>query len=307
LTANPTPPGEEWPLGKPDFVLELPLQEIPATGTLEYRYIPIPAPVTRDTWVRAIHIAPRNPAVMHHAALFLEYPTIWQHQQPQWHDGAAGFFGAYAPGLQPQPFPPDSGGFLPAGATLRFQLHYTTSGQATTDRPRVAFYFHPRPPELEARVVAAINSDFVIPPNVEDHPVEAAYVFDKAVTLHGLLPHMHHRGKRFRFDAHYPDGTREVLLSVPRYEFNWQTFYMLQKPRQIAAGTKIVMTGAFDNSARNPMNPDPSKEVRWGHQSWDEMFIGYLMYTAPKSAGPDLSGQRSAGTAPAPRRTATGG
>jgi hypothetical protein len=94
---------------------------------------------------------------------------------------------------------------------------------------------------------------------------------------------MHHRGKRARFEALYPDGTREVLLSVPRYDFNWQTMYMLQTPKPIAAGTKIFLTGAFDNSSRNPVNPDPSKEVRWGPQSWDEMFLGYMMYTAPKS------------------------
>jgi hypothetical protein len=283
LTTNPVPPGEAWPLGKPDVVLDLPVQEIPATGTLEYRYIPIPAPVTRDTWVRAVHLAPSNPAAMHHAALFVEYPAVWQHEQPHWHDGAGGYFGAYAPGLQPQPFPPDSGGFLPAGATLMFQLHYTASGQATTDHPRVALYFHREPPALEARVVAAANTEFVIPPNVDDHPVETTYTFDKAVTLHGLLPHMHHRGKRARFEALYPDGTREVLLSVPRYDFNWQTMYMLQTPKPIAAGTKIFLTGAFDNSSRNPVNPDPSKEVRWGPQSWDEMFLGYMMYTAPKS------------------------
>jgi hypothetical protein len=291
LSANPAPPGEEWPLGKPDLVLDLPVQEIPATGTLDYIYVQVPAPVSQDTWVRALHMTPSNPAVMHHAALFLEYPTTWQHQQPKWHGGAAGFFGAYAPGLQPVAFPPDAGGFLPAGATLLFQLHYTTNGQATTDRPRVAFYFHPRPPELEARVVAGVNHEFVLPPNVEDFPVETSYVFDRAVTLHGMLPHMHHRGKRFRYEAHYPDGTREVLLSVPRYDFNWQTFYMLRTPRAIPAQTKIVMTGAFDNSARNPANPDPSKEVRWGHQSWDEMFIGYMMYTAPKPVRPAAAGR----------------
>jgi hypothetical protein len=283
LTTGPVPPGEAWPLGKPDVVLDLPVQEIPATGTLEYRYIPIPAPVTRDTWVRAVHLAPSNPASMHHAALFVEYPTVWQHQQPHWHDGAGGYFGAYAPGLQPQPFPPGSGGFLPAGATLMFQLHYTANGTATIDRPRAAFYFHREAPALEARVVAAVNTEFVIPPNVDDHPVQTTYTFDTAVTLHGLLPHMHHRGKRARFEALYPDGTREVLLSVPRYDFNWQTMYMLQTPKPIAAGTKIFLTGAFDNSSRNPVNPDPSKEVRWGPQSWDEMFLGYMMYTAPKS------------------------
>ena len=282
LATKPPPPADEWPLGKPDVVIELPHEEIPATGTLDYRYVEIPAPVSRDTWVRAIHLAPRNPAAMHHAALFLAYPVVWQHRQPQWHGGAAGFFGAYAPGLQPVPFPADSGGFLPAGSSLVFQLHYTTSGQAATDRPRAALYFHRKPPALEARVVSGVNVEFVIPPNADDYPVEASYVFESPVTLQGFLPHMHYRGKRFRYEAHYPDGRREVLLSVPRYDFNWQTYYALKTPKPIPAQTRIVMTGAFDNSARNPANPDASKEVRWGHQSWDEMFVGYMMYTAPR-------------------------
>ncbi len=294
LTTTPGPPAEEWPLGTPDVVSELPLQEIPATGILEYRYVRIAAPVRQDTWVRAVQIAPRNPKVMHHAVLLIEYPPRWQHQQPQWQEGVGGFFATYAPALHPTPFPPDSGGFLPAGATLLFQLHYTATGEATTDVPRVAFYFHTKPPALEARIVGAVNMGFNIPPNAEDVPVEATYAFDQAVTLHGFFPHMHYRGKRFRYEVYYPDGTREVLLSVPRYDFNWQTFYTLQTPKPIPQGTKIVMTGAFDNSPGNPANPDPSKEVRWGHQSWDEMFLGYMMYTAPKGASPDPAGGRAA-------------
>ena len=292
LPTMPAPPAAEWPLGKPDLVVELPPQEVPATGVVEYRYVHIPAPVSRDAWVRAVHVAPRNPRVLHHAAMLVEYPPVWQHAQPHWQGGAGGFFGAFAPGLPPMPFPTESGSFLPAGATLMFELHYTTIGEATTDVPRVAFYFHATPPALEARIVGAFNMGFTIPPNADDYPVEAAYVLDEAVTLHGFGPHMHYRGKRFRYDAQYPDGRREALLSVPRYDFNWQTFYFLQVPKPVPAGTKILMSGAFDNSPRNRANPDPSKEVRWGQQSWDEMFIGYMMYTAPRRGGRDLAAAR---------------
>ena len=282
LPAIPTPPAEEWPLGKPDLIVELPRQEIPATGTLAYRYVQIPAPVGRDAWVRAVHIAPRNPKVMHHALMLMDYPTVWQHAQPHWHGGAGGFFATFAPGLPPMPFPPESGGFLPAGATLTFQLHYTTMGEATTDTPRVALYLHARPPALEAQIVGGYNFEFTIPAGAEDYPVETSYVLDRAVTVNGFAPHMHFRGKRFRYEALYPDGRREVLLSVPRYDFTWQTFYMLREPKPMPAGTKILMSGAFDNSSRNPANPDPSKEVRWGEQTWEEMFVGYMMYTAPR-------------------------
>jgi peroxiredoxin len=292
LPTIPAPQAEEWPLGKPDLVVELPPQEIPATGTVDYRYVHIQAPVSQDAWVRAVHIAPRNPKVMHHAIMTMEYPAVWQHAQPHWHGGAGGFFATFAPGLPPMPFPPESGGFLPAGATLTFQLHYITIGEATTDVPRVALYFHARPPALEAQIVAAFNPGFTIPPGAEDYPVEAAYVLDQAVTLNGFAPHMHFRGKRFRYEAHYPDGRREVLLSVPRYDFNWQTFYLLQVPKPVPAGTKILMNGAFDNSPQNPVNPDPSKEVRWGEQTWEEMFVGYMMYTTPRRVDGARAGAR---------------
>lgn len=282
LAAIPPPPAAEWPLGPPDLIVELPRQEIPATGTVPYRYVHVPAPLGHDAWVRAVHIAPRNPKVMHHALMLMDYPTVWQHAQPHWHGGAGGFFATYAPGLPPMPFPPESGGFLPAGATLTFQLHYTTMGEATTDTPRVALYLHRQPPPLEARIVGAYNFDFTVPAGAEDHPVDAAYVLDRAVTLNGFAPHMHFRGKRFRYEARYPDGRREVLLSVPRYDFNWQTFYMLREPRPVPAGTTILMSGAFDNSPRNPANPDPTKAVRWGEQTWEEMFVGYMMYTTPR-------------------------
>ncbi len=285
LPTLPAPPAEEWPLGKPDVIVELPAQEVPATGTVPYRYVQIPAPVSRDTWVRAVHIATRNPKLMHHAILTTDYPLVWQHAQPHWHGGAGGFFATFAPGLPPMPFPPESGGFLPVGTTLTFQLHYTTTGEPATDVPRVAFYFHDRPPALEAQIVGAFNFGFIIPPGADNYPVDATYVLDQAVTLTGFAPHMHFRGKRFRYEAQYPDGRREVLLSVPRYDFNWQTFYLLQTPKPVPAGTRILMTGAFDNSRQNPANPDPSKEVRWGEQTWEEMFVGYMMYTTPRRGG----------------------
>lgn len=285
LAAQP-PAAEEWPLGKPDVVVELPVQDVPATGTAPYRYIRVPAPVAGDRWVRAVHVKPTNPAVVHHVLLFLEYPAHLKEKQPEWHEGAASFFAVYAPGYQPLPFPAGSGGFLPADTTLLFQLHYTPIGRETTDVPKLALYFHAKPPALEYRVSSAVNAEFRVPPGDSDHAVQASHVFDRSVVLHGLMPHMHFRGKRFRYEARYPDGRTEPLLSVPRYDFNWQTQYDLATPKPLPAGTRVVVDGAFDNSGQNPANPDPSQEVRWGHQSWDEMFIGYLMYTTPVGPHP---------------------
>lgn len=272
----------EWPLGEPDLVIDIPEQQIPAAGAIDYRYVEIPLPFDRDVWVRAVHLKPSNRAVMHHAFALVKLPAQPGAPEP---NGVNSFFATYAPGLNVEPFPGDSGQLLRKGVVLRFELHYTSVGYPTTDNPRLAIYLHKRPPSRELIVASAWNGDFHIPPYTADYPVEAKFVFDQDAVLHALLPHMHYRGSRASFEAHYPDGRSEMLLSVPRYHFNWQRLYDLRTPRPIPAGTEILVRGAFDNSRSNPANPDPAKSVRWGQQSWDEMFIGYVMYTVPRQRG----------------------
>lgn len=281
LAERPPAPASVWPLGRPAAVVDVPVQEIPASGTIDYRYVRIPTPFARDTWIRAAHFRPGNRAVMHHGFIFVEYPAGLRTREPAWADGMGSYFAIYAPGYDVAPFPEGSGQLLPAGSTLVFQLHYTPVGYATTDQPSLALYVHDRPPSLEYRVESAVNHDFRIPPHAPDHEVEATHRVARGVTLRGLFPHMHYRGSRFEYEARYPDGRREVLLSVPRYQFAWQTLYTLATPKPLPAGTVIRARGAYDNSDRNPANPDPSKEVGWGGQSWDEMFVGYLVFTAP--------------------------
>jgi AhpC/TSA family len=273
----------EWPLGPPDLVVELPEQEVPASGETDYRYVRIPVTAVNDQWVRAVDLRPANRAVAHHLFAFLDYPARLRDRQPEWWRFAMNtFFAAYAPGLEPTPLPEGSGLLLPAGATFVFQLHYTSAGYATTDRPKLGLYFHREPPRLEYRVGAVAQLDLRIPPFAPDHEVQATRVLTTPVVLHDLAPHMHYRGSRFRFEAISPDGRREALLSVPRFQFAWQAIYQLQAPRRLPAGTTIVATGAFDNSPQNPANPDPSREVHWGGKSRDEMFIGYFGYTVPR-------------------------
>lgn len=274
----------EWPLGKPDLVIKVPPQSIPASGVIEYYYINIPLPVDRDVWVRAVDMRPSNRAVLHHGLVFVVYPPQLRARQPDWRSGANAYFAAYVPGYNVEPFPHDTGQLLPKGSVLRFQLHYNTVGHATTDSPRLALYFHKRPPAREFAVESAHNADFRIPANTTDYPVEARYVLKKDALLHAMFPHLHLRGSRVSYEARYPDGRRELLLSVPRYRFDHQTLYLLRRPKPLPAGTEIVVRGAFDNSPLNPANPDPSKEVIWGRQSWDEMFIGYLLYSVPRAA-----------------------
>jgi peroxiredoxin len=261
----------EWPLGEPDVVIDVPEQQIPANGVVDYRYIDIPLPFDRDVWVRAVHLKPSNGAVMHHALAFVRFRP----------DVEETFFAAYAAGFNVEPFPADSGQFLPKGTALKFQLHYAPVGYATTDRPRLAIYLHKRAPSRELVVGSAWTRDFRIPPYVADQPVEAKFVFGQDALLHSFFPHMHLRGSRVSYEARYPDGRNETLLSVPKYHFNWQSLYSLRTPKSIPAGTEIRVSGAFDNSRSNPANPDPSKEVRYGPQTWDEMFIGYMLYTVP--------------------------
>jgi peroxiredoxin len=284
----------EWPLGKPDLVIDVPPQSIPAKGVVDYRYINIPLKLDRDVWVRAVDLRPSNSAVMHHAFAFVTYPPALRTHQPDWGGadegwGLNGFAAVYAPGFHVEPLPHNTGQLLPKGSSLLFQMHYNSVGYATTDTPRLALYFHKRPPARELVIESARNTGFRIPANIQDYPVEARYLFKKDALLHGMLPHMHLRGSRISYEAHYQNGQREMLLSIPRYYFNWQSFYLLHQPKPMPAGTVILVQAAFDNSHLNPANPDPSKEVIFGNQSWEEMFIGFLLYSVPRTAATRLA------------------
>lgn len=279
LAARPARAVHEWPLGKPDLVIDLPEQQIPPAGALDYRYVEVPLPFDRDVWVRAVHLKPGNRAVMHHAFALIK--STAQSDTPQ-QTGVNSFFAAYAPGFSVEPFPENSGQLLRKGTVLRFELHYTAVGRPETDRPRFALYLHERAPSRELVVAGAWNWKFRIPPYAANYPVEARFEFHQDALLHALMPHMHYRGSRASYEARYPGGRREKLLSVPRYHFNWQTLYSLRTPKRVPAGTEILVRATFDNSRSNPANPDPSKEVRWGEQSWDEMFIGYVVYSIPR-------------------------
>lgn len=270
---------EEWPLGKPDLVMNIPQQKIPATGLVPYRWLKIPVPIESDRWVSAVQLKPSNSSIMHHGFVFIEYPKHLKKLQPQWLEGLNGFFVAHVPGINVLPLPENSGQFLPKGSTLVFQLHYITSGKPTSDQPKLAIYFHAKPPALEYTMASASNMKIRIPPNAPDYEETAQTVMSEDGLLRVFYPHMHYRGKRMQYEAVYPDSHSEPLLSVPHYDIHWQSFYQLAQPKVLPAGTKIKVTAAFDNSPNNPVNPDPSQEVRWGLKSRDEMLVGYFMYT----------------------------
>jgi len=188
--------------------------------------------------------------------------------------------GAFAPGLRPEPLPAGMARYVPAGSKLVFQMHYTPNGTAQQDRSYCGFVFaDPQSVTKEVRVSSAVNAVFQIPPGEGNFPVKARTVFMQDTLLLTLMPHMHLRGKAFRYEATYPDGRSEVLLDVPRYDFGWQTNYRLAEPKLLPRGTRMDCYAVFDNSEDNLNNPDPTVAVRFGDQTFEEMMIGFFEST----------------------------
>jgi peroxiredoxin len=304
LADKPAKLPAEWPLGQPDLIIALPEQRVPATGVLPYRNVDLPVGLTKDTWIRAVDLRPSNRKLMHHSFAFVvgdeelpddiaadprvqkllerfkgqPLPPELQARLEKRPRGLTTFFASYVPGMEPSPFPKGTGKLLPKNATLSFQMHYTTNGEAGVDHPRLGLYFAKTAPEHELKVTSAFQLRLDIPPQVRTYPTQGIRTFIKDEVIYALSPHMHYRGSAMRFTADFPDGHSEVLLSVPQYDLNWQRSYQLATPRAVPAGTKIRCSGVFDNSATNESNPDPTKRVHFGEQSWDEMFIGYIVY-----------------------------
>lgn len=272
---------KSWRLGEPDYIVEAPTHEIPATGVLDYINVNIPLEFDEDKWVRAVQYIPGDEAVLHHLLTYVTPPTgNFEGGEADTSGVARRFLEGYAPGkVDPIEFPENTGVRIPAGYQLSLQFHYTTNGRATTDQTKLGLYVYDEPPAHE-NFTRSVASMFIIPPYERDHEVEASYTFEEDVVVTGLRAHMHFRGKDMQFFAEYPDGRMEQLLNVPNYSYAWQPTYQLSDPARLPAGTRVHVTGSFDNSEYNPANPDPGKRLTFGLQSWDEMFIGYWTYHA---------------------------
>lgn len=272
-----------WQLPRlPDFVAPITAEpfRVPAAGEVRYQYFQIDPGFEEDKWVSAIEIQPGNRAVVHHVLMFAGSP---EDVGEVFRGGAHGYHGAYVPGQRVQPYPPGMARRIPAGSRLIFQVHYTPTGSEQLDQSRVGMIFvDPATVQYEVRTASALNSDLRIPPHEANYRAEAAGPrFPANARLLALAPHMHLRGKSFRYEAVLPGGNRITLLEVPRYDFNWQTAYRLAEPMELPAGTRMHCIAHFDNSAENLNNPDPTQTVRWGDQTWDEMMIGYYDYVVP--------------------------
>jgi peroxiredoxin len=277
--ARPRTWTQGWKIGKPDAVIEIPKPvRVPAEGTVRYQHQTLTTDFGEDKWVEAFEIRPTAPQVVHHVLVFARYPNDHprRREQPNNHQGIDGYFVAMVPGQTAYRFPEGTARFLPKGSRLRFQLHYTTNGTAAVDQTRVGFIFTKGKPEQELRTAGLANIGITIPAGAANHKAGTTRRLPVASRVFGFTPHMHVRGKAFRYEALLPDGSPTLLLDVPRFDFNWQLNYQLAEPLDLPAGTRIVATAWFDNSSENPANPDPTKIVRWGNQTWQEMLIGYM-------------------------------
>ena len=279
LTELQFPDRREWQLGEPDFIVKAPVHEIPATGVLDYINIEVELPFEEDKWVRAVQYIAGDEAVLHHLLSYVTAPReAVQEESPVAVNASTRFLEGYAPGkVDAIAFPQNTGVYIPQGYNLSMQFHYTPNGRATVDETLLGLYMHDDPPAYE-NFTESVSGMFRIPPFAGNHAASAEYVFAEDVVVTGLRPHMHFRGKDMKLSAELPDGSITELLSVPNYSYAWQPTYVLEEPVNLPAGTMVHVTGTFDNSEYNPANPDPTKELTFGLQSWDEMFIGYWTY-----------------------------
>ena len=261
----------DWPLGEPDFVARIPAQEVPATGAVDYRYIDSDFVLPRDAWLRAAVTRPGNAKVVHHIIVRARYPARYDGPKSE-----SFLLTTWVPGLAQGECPPDTGVFLPKGSTFNFEVHYTPDGAPHRDETAIGLYLAKEKPKMQLEIRAAHTRELEIPPGAADAQHTATYFFKKDAILYAMSPHMHVRGSWFKFELMTPDGRRQTLLSVPSYDFNWQTSYRLSEPRKVPAGSWMLCTGAFDNSATNPHNPDATQRVTWGPQTWNEMFMGFM-------------------------------
>ncbi len=274
---NDLPPAPQfadgWTIGKPDAIFTMEEDfAIPATGVIPYQYLRVPTHLTEDKWIQAIEIRPAANAQVHHVLAFTQPAG-----QPLNPGGALGptNIGGVTPNKPGLVFEPGVARLLRGNSDIIMQMHYTPNGTPTTDRTRIGIIYAKQPPMKIAAGGMVLQPRFVIPAYDGNAEVKGTTKIERDTIMTSLTPHMHVRGKDMIYIAHYPDGTSETLLSVPKYDFNWQITYELATPKVLPKGTEVEVIAHFDNSAANKFNPDPSKDVKWGDQTFEEMMIGF--------------------------------
>jgi Copper type II ascorbate-dependent monooxygenase, C-terminal domain len=290
-----------WNIPQPDVVLQMPMRvKLPARGVIEYTYEIVPTGFTEGKWVQMSEIRPSSRMNVHHAVVYVRPPdSQWLRHAPvgvpftasdlkseqdrrdaHWTD--ADVLLVYAPGSSPDNWPPDMAKYIPAGSDIIFQMHYTAHGHATHDQSSIGVVFAKEPPKRRVLTLQLTDDKFIIPPGVDNYRVEAHGTLPNDATLLSFLPHMHLRGKQFEYNILRADRTSETLLRV-HWNFYWQMSYRLAQPMPLKAGTTLQAVAWYDNSRKNPHNPDPDAAVRWGDQTTDEMMVGFFDVAVPAS------------------------
>jgi len=266
----------DWLHGQPDMVISMPEEfHVPADGVLPYKNWIIDTNFKEDKWVRIAEAHPGARGVVHHVVVYI----LQEGQRGAvGRDGRLAILVGWAPGDLGLVCPPETALRVPKGARLRFEMHYTPNGTAVKDRSAVGLTFAPKPPKYEMLLNEFANMAIEVPAHDPHYKAEALFRLRADARILGFSPHMHWRGKDYRYEVIYPDGKRETLLSVPRWDFNWQSVYRFAEPLKLPKGAKLHAVAHWDNSANNPLNPDPSKSVRFGLQSWEEMMVGFVAY-----------------------------
>lgn len=290
---------EGWSISKPDQILEMPVEfDVPARGELEYMHFSVPTGFQEDRWIQEMEVRPGNRAVVHHIGIYVRpRGSNWL---PMLKPGGAAaindrgssrkpsdeLFAMFVPGGPAQSFPEGRARLIPAGSELIFQLHYQPNGKPARDRSRIGLVFSRKPVKERIHTIAVGNAQFVIPPGAPSHGVDANWPFLAPATVLSIIPHMHLRGKTFDCTAIYQDGRRDRLLSVPQFNRNWQLEYKLAEPLAMPVKSWLQCRATFDNSPNNSFNPDPTAEVRWGDQTWNEMMVAYVDVAMPAEVDP---------------------
>jgi hypothetical protein len=307
---------EGWNIGKPDIEYVMPQAfTVPASGTIEYQYIVVPTNLTADKWVQMAEVRPGSRPVVHHVICYIRPKgSKWladakpgvpfvpaRASRGRTASNANGavdpqenaslmlqseLLVGFAPGMPAQILEPGVAKLLPAGSDLVFQMHYTATGKEMTDQTRIGVVFAKEPPVRRDITMAAANNRFAIPPGAANHEVRSQITLQGDALMVNMMPHMHLRGKDFAYKVVYPNGETSQLLTIPKYDFNWQLVYTFAKPVALPAGSRIECVAHFDNSPNNPYNPDPTQTVRFGDQTWDEMMIGWFDITIPADKDP---------------------
>jgi hypothetical protein len=316
-----------WAMGTPDAIVTMPVEfTVPASGTVEYQYFEMPTNFTEDKWVQAIEIMPGAREVVHHVLVYAKVPPVpgavpaapvprpagTPAPQPLFIRNRAhalppepprldtlhapprqlgALIASLAPGMTVMEFPQGTAMRVRAGTVLTFQMHYTAHGHEMKDRTALAFRFAKEMPAEEIFASQFTNGSFTIPAGAKDVAVPAELGIGQPVRIWGLLPHTHLRGTRWQYKVEKPDSTSEVILDVPHYDFKWQTYYMFATPLELPAGAKISSMAWYDNSASNKSNPDPTKDVKWGDQTWEEMQYTGFLYSVPSRRLKPAGGQ----------------